>query len=719
MYDNHCRRRQGWLPISTCLISTLLLAGAITRARAQQLQSNSLICKVSGASEKLELTVNTSRILTLDKNIPRVQVNNPDLLAVTPLSATQVQISAKKPGVTQVNLWDSAGKVHTVDVLIYGDARELELALKTQFPHASIKVYRYSESLVLTGYVDRPDYVTPIMQLAQDYSPKVINNITVGGVQQVLLKVKVMEVNRTKLRELGVDWAILNGDSILAASNVSGLLSAASSTISGGGGFAKVGGLIGSGGQTFQFGVFKSNTAFLGFLDALQRCQAAKILAEPDIVAVSGRPAQFQDGGEIPIPVPQSLGTTTIEFKPFGTIVDFLPIVLGNGNIRLEVRPQISAPDYAKAITINGTQVPAMNTRRVDTAVEMKAGQTFAIGGLIQQLTVTNKDGLPYISDLPIIGVPFRKTTDQVQETELLILVTPEFVDPIDACQAPCAGPGTFSTSPNNRGLYCAGHMEVPTACNPTQALDPCDDGCGNGSCSSCGTTPSMNVGVPMQGMAPGMQMPISGGTGYDDSSNATMAAPSTITDQNESGTTTEEPTLPAPSDISLPAGAGDERSEMAPGTAKPIELPKANAPAMTPPTPPQPVVPPQSAQPKPAIQPAAPTSQGAAPKESGYEPLLPDSFSSSASGSRGQLAEVTGGSRVNFTTQQATGEPPVATAAATPVYTSPRPYSPPHQPVFVRNASKPNNPQPLQWQPATSPRQNDLIGPIGYDVSQ
>src|SRR4051812_43426746 len=399
---------------------------ATLAASAQEANTDSVVRKISSLSEKLELTTNSSRILTLDKNIPRVQVNNPDLLAVTPLSATQVQISAKKAGVTQVNLWDDEGKIHTVDVLIYGDARELEVALQTQFPHASIRVFRYSESLVLTGFVDRPDHVSPIMQLAADYSPKVINNISVGGVQQVLLRVKVMEVNRTKLRDLGVDWGVLNGDSILAASNVSGLLHASGSILGGGGDLIKTGSQIGSGGQTFQFGVFKGSSAFIGVLDALQRNQAAKILAQPDIVAVSGRPAQFQDGGEIPIPVPQSLGTTTIEYKQFGTIVDFLPIVLGNGNIRLEVRPQISSPDYSKGVNVNGTIVPALNTRRVDTAVEMKAGQTFAIGGLIQELTVTEKAGLPYICDVPIIGVPFRKTSDVVQETELLIMITPE-----------------------------------------------------------------------------------------------------------------------------------------------------------------------------------------------------------------------------------------------------------------------------------------------------
>ena len=134
-------------------------------------------------------------------------MNNPDLLAVTPLSANQVQISAKKAGVTQVNLWDEDGQIHTVDILIYGDVKELEVALQTQYPNSSIKVYRYSESLVLKGFTDQPEHVSQIVQLASDYAPKIINNITVGGVQQVLLKVRVMEVSRTKLRQLGVDWA--------------------------------------------------------------------------------------------------------------------------------------------------------------------------------------------------------------------------------------------------------------------------------------------------------------------------------------------------------------------------------------------------------------------------------------------------------------------------------------------------------------------------------
>jgi pilus assembly protein CpaC len=545
MYDNFfaqgCIVRRVPAVAAMAVIVIGLAAMNPSAVRAEDFESSSVVRKITGASEKIELTTNSSRILTLGKNVPRVQVNNPELLAVTPLSAKDVQISAKKAGVTQVNLWDEEGNIHTVDVMIYGDARELSAALQTQFPHSSIRVYRYSESLVLTGYVDRPDHVGPIMRLAEDYAPKVINNINVGGVQQILLKVKVMEVSRTRLRELGTDWAFLDNGSILAASNVGQLLESSGTIISDGGNLVKLGNTAG---QTFQFGVFDGDDSFIGVLAALQQQRVAKVLAEPNLVAVSGRPAQFQVGGEFPILVPQSLGTTTIEFKPFGTIVDFLPIVLGNGNIRLEVRPQVSERDFSNVVNVNGTIIPGLTTRKVDTAVEMKAGQTFALAGLIQERSDTVSRGLPYVSDLPVIGVPFRRTRSEVNEIELLILVTPEFVDPLDACEVPCGGPGTFTVVPSCRDLHCAGHLEVPPQCNPTQGLGSCgtDDSCcsggpgGNG-CATCNGGAVATDGMPI--ITDGNAMP--GGVGYDDSTGPVEVQPM-------------DPAA-APTDLPLPEG--------------------------------------------------------------------------------------------------------------------------------------------------------------------
>lgn len=699
MYDNHqgaTHWQRALQQICSGLLVTMLAAASSINARAVELQTASLVRKISDLNDKLELTTNSSRILTLDKNIPRVQVNNPELLAVTPLSATQVQISAKKAGVTQVNLWDEDGKIHAVDVLIYGDARELEVALQTQFPHASIKVFRYSESLVLSGFVDRPDHVSPIMALAADYAPKVINNIQVGGVQQILLKTKVMEISRTKLRRMGTDFSILGSNGGFFSTGVSGLLQQTSNNVGG------VQSVVDSAGKAAEFGVVHNGQAFFGFLDWLQQNNIAKILSDPNIVAVSGRPASFNVGGEIPIVVPQSLGTASIEFKPFGTQIDFLPIVLGNGNIRLEVRPRISEIDDSRSVIVQNFVIPALTVRQIDTAVEMKAGQTFALAGLRQERTKTQNRGLPYVSNIPVIGLPFRKMEDEVNEIELLIVVTPEFVDPIDACEVPCGGPGTSTVSPTDRGLYCGGHMEVPTACNPTQGLSSCgQESCGNNGdcnqgapCNSCGTCGAGNAPMPMMNgevriqNGPTAVLPLPGGTGYDDSS-VKVESSTTVTDQKSAPMAP----LPAPQDITLPSGTSE------PKAATPAE-PKAaeqTKPAEQPATPPQP------AQPKATEQPVGPMPEGAAPKGSSYYmPMQPNQAN----------------------TTPVYGPAPNIGASTNPAavgsgYGAARPYSPPRQPSFVRNASKPNNPQQPEWKPATQPRENNLIGPVGYDIQQ
>ena len=194
------------------LLAVALFANTSLVPPALAQQASSVVRNLSQANERLEMTVNTSQILTLGTRIPRMVVNNPDLVTATPISETQVQIAARKPGVTQINLWDENGDIYTVDLLIFGDVRELEVNLQRMFPSSSLRVIRLTNSLVLEGQVDRPEIVSTIRQLAEDYAPKVVNNITVGGAQVVMLKVRVMEVNRTKLRTLGMDFAITSSN---------------------------------------------------------------------------------------------------------------------------------------------------------------------------------------------------------------------------------------------------------------------------------------------------------------------------------------------------------------------------------------------------------------------------------------------------------------------------------------------------------------------------
>ncbi len=435
---------------------TLGLTGFLIGGGNRALAQSQVIRNITQSTERLEMTVNTSRILTLEKRIPRMVVNNPELVTVTALSANQIQLAARKPGVTQINLWDEDDQVFTVDVLIYGDVRELELALRRMFPESSVRVMRLTNSLVLDGFVERPEAVGPIIRLAEDYAPKVINNITVGGVQQILLKTKVMEVSRTKLRRMGFDFAQISGSNFVASS-VSGILQ----SVSGASAVAT--------GQTFEFGVVDGGDSFFGFLDALQQNNLAKVLADPTIVAVSGRPAHFNVGGELPILVPSGLGTVSVEYKEFGTQIDFLPIVLGNGNVRLEIRPRVSEIDETRSVTLNEFTVPALKVREVDTAVELKVGQTLAIAGLIQTRVDAQVRGLPFLSDLPYVGAAFRSVREEVNEIELLILVTPEYVAGMEPHEVTPCGPGMETVSPSNGQLYFGSHLEVPASglCSP------------------------------------------------------------------------------------------------------------------------------------------------------------------------------------------------------------------------------------------------------------
>lgn len=440
-------------------------------------QGPPLVYKLTAASDRMEMTVSTSRILTLEQKIPQAQVNNPDILELTPLAPNQIQVFAKKPGVTQVNLWDENDRIYTVDVLVFGDARELMMLLRTEFPNAAIQVKPVSQGVLISGYVDQPQHVSRIVQLAEEYYPKVINNITVGGVQQVLLHVKVMEVSRTRLRTLGIDWATL-GDQAAIYSAVSGLLAAAS----GGGGTS----VVTTGGQTIGFSVVDDSNAFLGVVEALRQDNLMKVLAEPTLVTVSGRPAFFNVGGEIPVLVPQSLGTVSIEWKKFGTQIDFVPIVLGNGQIRLEVRPRVSEIDASRSVTLDSYTIPGLRVREVETGVEMKAGQTLAIAGLVQERTEAFRAGLPWISELPYVGTLFGRIREERNEVELMVLVTPELVAAVDPQQLPPCGPGTTTTSPSDVELYLRRHIEVPNCCTS----------CGGEGCDQCGQ-PGQPTAVP------------------------------------------------------------------------------------------------------------------------------------------------------------------------------------------------------------------------------
>ena len=449
----------------------LLLATLPARAEVDT-DHEELIYKVKNTQERLTMTINSSRILELTRKIPRAQVNNPEILDMKAVSDRQIQIHGKKTGVTEVNLWDENGRIYSINVAVLGDAKQLGMLLKTAFPNSAIRLIPTANSVILTGYIDRAEWVPRIEQIAEDYYPKVINHMTVGGTQQVLLHVKLMEVSRTRLSELGFDFANISGDDF-AISSISGLLSSATATS-----------VTTTGAETFAFGMVDSGNSFFGVLSALQQKGLVKILAEPTLTTVSGRPAYFQVGGEIPVLIPQSLGTVSVDFRRFGTQVNFVPIVLGNGNVRLEVRPRVSELDETIGVTLAGSTIPGFRTREVETGVELQVGQTLCLAGLIQKKERSDVRGFPVLGDLPYVGAAFRRTHTEWEEVELLVMVRPELAAALDCDEVPPCGPGMFSRSPTNCEMMAKGYIEVPVPC-PGGAGGCNGGGCNGGSCNN------------------------------------------------------------------------------------------------------------------------------------------------------------------------------------------------------------------------------------------
>ncbi len=306
-----------------------------------------------------------------------------------------------------------------------------------------------------------------------------INRVTVPGPRQILLHVKIAEINRTATRNIGVSWVYARGNSILGSlpggtnASAATMFSATSalSQTTGTGGFAKPGqstvgatNSVAPTGNTPLFGVFNSGHFSL-FIEALRINALAKILAEPNLVALEGQPARFLVGGMFPFPVPQSsslpggTAVVTVQFQRFGTILTFLPQILPNDVIRLDVEPVISNLNFAQTTTVNGGTVPSITERSARTVVELREGQTLAIAGLLQSLTNATTTRIPGLGDLPIVGNWFSAVQHQVVETETVVLVTPELISPLEKNEVTEA-PGDRIYSPNDAEFYFLGRIE-------------------------------------------------------------------------------------------------------------------------------------------------------------------------------------------------------------------------------------------------------------------
>jgi pilus assembly protein CpaC len=383
--------------------------------------------------DSIHLMVGQSMFINTRERLRRIYVANPDVLDSITSSPTQIVVTAKSPGVSSLILWDELGQAQSYQVTADMDVNDLQHAVKAAFPMDTITVAGRQDGVALTGEVTNPADVDGAVKLASQYAKLVTNSLLIAPqhTPQVRLKVRVVEIDRSRLAELGFNAfgtgknafagttgqypvvSVLPGQSV-SSTNTNSLLSINS---------------------LLNLFYYNEDLGLGGAIEALVNNEILQILAEPTITAVSGQTASFLSGGEFPFPVVQgaSSGFTsvTIQFRPYGVKLDFTPNVLPDGTIQLKVAPEVSALDYTNAVEISGYTVPAISTRRAQTEVELKSGQSFTISGLLDNRTTDILQKVPGIGDIPVLGKLFQSKSQSHSVVELAVIVTPTLVDPL------------------------------------------------------------------------------------------------------------------------------------------------------------------------------------------------------------------------------------------------------------------------------------------------
>ena len=450
--------RKSVLALGSALAMWTLAWPATVSTRADATTEPSMSTTEDQSITTVVLQPGKAKKMSFDQRIKRANILAPDIADVIPLGPNELLLTAKKSGSTQLIVWDESDHTQIMDIEVATPVAILQKRLLNLFPQSKITVEDANGTITLTGQVHDLETARRAESIALPYSGanKLVDLLEVGGGQQVMLKVKFAEVSKQAEKELGFNFGGQDGHSVWGGNvgaNTLGILP---------GGLTEPNLLdIPSGAvsaaSTFGSGQF-AGIAFAYFVDALEQNSLLRTLAEPNLVTTSGQQATFLAGGLFPYPVPQSGGTggaatITIQFQQYGVSLKFTPIVLGNGRIRLKVNPDVSELDYSHTVSLDGTAVPGLTDRNVDTTVELAEGQTYALAGLLQDQVTASNNQFPILGDIPVLGALFRSVKYQKNETELVVLVTPVLVHGIDPGDVtPVAGEKW--RDPNSAQLY-------------------------------------------------------------------------------------------------------------------------------------------------------------------------------------------------------------------------------------------------------------------------
>jgi pilus assembly protein CpaC len=521
-------KRNARRPLLWGLVLVAGLTAMVTRSNGQPMPPAPVAGDVVIDAKTGALLVPVGGLVAFDPRLPKdamltdIIVAREDILSVRldPANPRRLLLTGKTAGLTQLTLVVKDQPKLVFDVIVQPDLNLLRALIKRTVPTAAVDVQPgIGNVIVLSGYVTTPQDADTISRLATSAVGNVnnvVNAVQVGGGQQVQIDVVVASVDRNLLRSRGFDFAF-RGGSVNFSSLVSGLI---------GGQLAGAPTITAD--ANLQLGVVPNQ--FFAALRALRSEGVAKFIAEPKVVTQTGRPAFFRAGGQQAI-LSGTSGITGpgVQLVPFGTELEVVPVVYGNGMIWLEINPRISAVSQALGISVGGSLSPGFTEQQVRAAVMLESGQTYAIGGLIQNSVQASATKVPILGEIPYFGTAFNRVQHEQRESELIILVTPRLVGPMNCDQVPKRMPGRETRNPDDYELFLESILEAPRGqrkvwngrcynapwkCDPTACLFPCagnvctGPNCGVGGCGvgvgSCGVAP---VGPRMT--APGTLPPV------------------------------------------------------------------------------------------------------------------------------------------------------------------------------------------------------------------
>ena len=421
------------------------------------------------ATSTMKMQVGETRLLRLSEKIIRIAVADPAVADVQAVTESQVLITAKAVGVTNLTLWSASDKPLVLAVACTRNLDLLRGQLKQLFPKDAIEVGAAGDLVILSGTVKDLRVPARAAELAGLYADRIANLIEVSGDQQVELEVRFAEVSRSGLRKLGLDFLWKDaargyvGGQATPSTQIGSYLDGSNNLhVPGTGDSGPPYVSAPSSNQAFNlfFSTGLSKFPFSAVLSVLSQQGLAKVLAEPTLVALSGQEASFHAGGEVPILIARQLGEVSVEYKKFGVRLQFTPTVLGEKTMSLALAVEVSEPDATAGAVIGGYSVPGFHTRSSQTVVRLEDGQSFAIAGLLSDTIRSTVDKVPVLGDVPVLGMLFRSQAFQRQETELMVVVRARLVRPLDGDQVPLLPGEDELADPTDFELFLLGRIQ-------------------------------------------------------------------------------------------------------------------------------------------------------------------------------------------------------------------------------------------------------------------